>query len=413
MVTSLVPAMVHGAGEVPARLTRLLSSKNGEWLAGINEDQRASLERGLALESLGVSLGVMGSRPDSPATINTPDWSAHLFLTPVDLTILFPNTSVRTPEDLTRLCAEHLTGDSTALEAFDTSTRLDGWCERDINAAIRTLGSAIDFWKPVLPDQRFTELEQWAQEARAYKETIVDRIAALRTRRRQFKAFAALAASVLVVSGGALGIRACAQMVPDEPVPAVAEMDESPVGLQDLSDKTQGTLAAVVDEPAASPAQAPPTSSKSKPKRNFSPTNSPLEGRAAKADERPSRNIEIDRAAAQVAASQPTIGSAPGEAKATPSVSHEPAGRLAYLGEATTVSASVSGGEGCTVRLRYQLDGEWAARRMTGTAGGLYSITLTVKDSMGSSFEYYVDARCENGRVAAGSATAPYSLRIL
>ena len=413
MVTSLVPAMVHGAGEVPAKLTRLLSSKNGEWLAGINDDQRASLDRGLALESLGVSLGVMGSRPDSAATINTPDWAPHLGLNPVDLAMLFPNTAVRAPEDLTRLCAEHPTGDSTALEAFDTSTRLDGWCERDINAAVRTLRDAIDFWTPVLPAHRLAELEQWSHEADAYKETIVDRIAALRTRRRRFKAFAALAASVLVVSGGALGLRACAQMVPDEPVPAVAEVDESPVVLQDLSDKAQGTLAAVVDEPTASPALASPTSSTSKPKRNVNPTTSPSESGATKADERPSRNIEIDRTAAQAAASQPTIGNAPGEAESTPSVSHEPAGRLAYLGEATTVAASVSGGEGCTVRLRYQLDGEWAARKMTGAAGGLYSITLTVKDSMGSSFDYYVDARCENGRVAAGSATEPYSLRIL
>ncbi len=403
-VTSLVPAMVHGAVEVPVKLGRWLRGPDGHWLHGLDAPQRSMLEQGLALWWLGGQLGLIAYEADRDpqAPMNSTDRMSHLTLTPVDHAVLLPASSGGSPESLLRLCAQH---PSTRTSTAGSALRLDGWCDLEVHEALRTLEDTVEFWRPVLEEQHFSAVALQVKDARSYADGVLERIAMLRVRRRWIMGFAALAASVLVIAGGAMALRAISNLAPDGPEEEVAALDDIQDDLGTVSEPAVGTLAAVLEQPEEEPTPQPrPVTTSSKKTEPTSKTEKSA---------RPSRNIEIERTPAhdEVGAAEETV-TAPAVA-AAPTVSHEPAGRLAYLGESATVMANVSGGDACTVRLRYRLDGEWAARKMTGDGAGQYSVTLMVKDSMGSSFEYYVDAQCENGRVATGSAGAPYSLGIL
>ena len=99
---------------------------------------------------------------------------------------------------------------------------------------------------------------------------------------------------------------------------------------------------------------------------------------------------------------------------ATPSLRADATGAV-DLGGTTAFTAQLSSATApCEVRMRYVVDGDWAARQMSGPGDdGEYSLKLTIKDEMGDALRHYFEARCDNGTATAGTRSAPYSRSIL
>ncbi len=105
---------------------------------------------------------------------------------------------------------------------------------------------------------------------------------------------------------------------------------------------------------------------------------------------------------------------APDPAPAGPTLVHKASRSSVGLGESIVVAAQLTGGLApCVVRVHYRLDEEWAARMMTDDHAGGLSATLMVKDGMGDSLAYYIDAQCQNGTTTDGTRKAPHSRKIL